>query len=93
MYQFYKMKIINAYNQETLREMTYEKSEPILKFIENFENTKDIDEDSILFDSVHRTLLARYISHSIEADGDTQIYKLYFKTKLSEFQVPAKNFE
>ena len=93
MYQFYKMKIVNVYNQKAIREETYQEPDVILNFVENFEKTKNSTEEMYLFDSGMRTLLARYVSHSKESDGNTLIYKLFFKTRLSEFQFPVEKSE
>ena len=90
MYQSYKMKLVNVYNQETIREETYQEPDVILNFLENFEDTKDSTDEMYLFDSEMRTLLAKYVSYSKKSNGNTLIYRLFFKTRISEYQFPVE---
>ena len=86
------MKIINSLTQETLREESYENPDAIHSFIESFKESKDSPEGMFLFDSKHRTWNAKYVSYFTRTDGNTMIYKLFFKAKLYKLQVPISNF-
>jgi hypothetical protein len=78
----YKLQICNALTQEILRVKTYKKPDLILSLIES--GTKG--QECFLFDEQRRTLKGEYVSHSINMEADTQVYKVLFKVKLSEIQ-------
>ena len=78
----YKLQICNALTQEILREKTYKKPDLILSLIES--GTKG--QECFLFDEQRKTLKGTYVTHSSFDEGDTKVYKVLFKVKLSEIQ-------
>jgi len=84
----YKMQMINAYTQETLREIEYDKQDYILEAIESLEKNKRDKLDLFLFDDERRTLKAEFISHVVVRDENVKVYRLLFKVRLNEIQVP-----
>ncbi|MBT2700368.1 hypothetical protein QF028_003492 [Neobacillus sp. B4I6] len=78
----YKLQICNALTQEILREKTYKKPDLILSLIES--GTKG--QECFLFDEQRKTLKGTYVTHSSFNEGDTKVYKVLFKVKLSEIQ-------
>ncbi|MFL6558339.1 MAG: hypothetical protein ACJ8MO_19760, partial [Bacillus sp. (in: firmicutes)] len=75
----YKLQICNALTQEILREKTYKKPDLILSLIES--GTKG--QECFLFDEQRKTLKGTYVTHSSFNEGDTKVYKVLFKVKLS----------
>ncbi|QIZ07591.1 hypothetical protein HFZ78_13330 [Priestia megaterium] len=78
----YKLQICNALTQEILREKTYKKPDLILSLIES--GTKG--QECFLFDEQRKTFKGTYVTHSSFNEGDTKVYKVLFKVKLSEIQ-------
>jgi hypothetical protein len=78
----YKLQIYNALTQEIVREKTYKKPDLILSLLES--GVKG--QECFLFDEERRTLKGDYVSHSVFMEADTEVYKAYFKVKLSEIQ-------
>ncbi|MBT2730306.1 hypothetical protein J7E63_26040 [Bacillus sp. ISL-75] len=78
----YKLQICNALTQEILREKTYKKPDLILSLIES--GIKG--QECFLFDEQRKTLKGTYVTHSSFNEGDTKVYKVLFKVKLSEIQ-------
>jgi hypothetical protein len=78
----YKLQICNALTQEILREKTYKKPDHILSLIESGAK----GQECFLFDEELRTLKGTYVTHSSFIEGDTKVYKVLFKVKLSEIQ-------
>ncbi|MBV7505667.1 hypothetical protein KW850_10410 [Bacillus sp. sid0103] len=78
----YKLQICNALTQEILREKTYKKPDLILSLLESGAN----GQECFLFDEERRTLKGDYVSHSTFMEADTQIYKAFFKVRLSDIQ-------
>ncbi|MEH7084162.1 hypothetical protein V7139_15710 [Neobacillus drentensis] len=78
----YKLQIYNAQTQEILREKTYKKPDLILSLLESGAK----GQKCFLFDEERRTLKGDYVSHSVFREKDTEVYKAFFKVKLSEIQ-------
>lgn len=78
----YKLQICNAQTQEILREKTYKKPDLILSLLESGAK----GQECFLFDEERRTLKGDYVSHSVYKEADTEVYKAFFKVKLSDIQ-------
>lgn len=85
----YKLQFANVYTHEILREHIYNTPEYIHNIIKTLEATNSVNEDSFLFDSKRRTLRVRYVTRSeFTEDNDTKVYRLFFKVRLHDVQVP-----
>lgn len=84
----FRLQLVNVYTQEVLREQDYKNNETILNMIDSFEDEKDKEEECFIFDSGRRTLRAVYVTHNICNDDGVKVYRLLFKVKLNEVQVP-----
>jgi len=84
----YKIQFINEYTQEVIRAATFDSPETILHMIKGFEKTINIDEDSYIFDSNQRAYIAEYLTHNKITEDNTITYNLFFKTRLSDIQIP-----
>lgn len=80
------LQFCNVYTQEIFRDQKYEKPDVILEMLESAEKKKG--HQWFIFDYEFRTLSAYYVYHSIHHEGNNTIYKLFFKTKLHDKQVP-----
>jgi len=56
--------------------------------VKGFEESKDLEEDSIIFDKHFRTLKTRYVDHKIVTRGKSKVYKLFLKVQMAEHQIP-----
>ena len=83
----YKLQICNALTHEILREKTYKKPDLLLSLIEAGEK----GQECFLFDEECRTYKGDYISHSSFTEEDCNVYKVYFRLKLSELQARVAN--
>ncbi|WP_286231330.1 hypothetical protein [Neobacillus mesonae] len=86
----YIMQICNVYSQEILREAAYDKPDFILEMIESAEKNVKDKLDAFILDKDMRTLKAEYVNCKKIQDEDDTIYKLFFKTRLSEIQAKIR---
>jgi hypothetical protein len=79
----YKIQFCNAYTLEILREEPYEKPDQIEQMVSDLKN---VNGKMYLLDSKMRMIVVNYDSHIIVISDRDIVYKVFFKTKLSEFQ-------
>lgn len=88
----YKIQFINAYTQELLREqiMETEHAEILIKSLVTPKHPKLKDEPAYILDSQYRLLKADFVTHTSFIEDGINVYRLFFKVKLNEKQIPIK---
>ncbi|MGY3718640.1 hypothetical protein ACWE42_24305 [Sutcliffiella cohnii] len=59
----FKIQLVNAFTQEVLREKVFPDLKRISEILDQFEESKKVDEDIFLFDEGMTVYKARYLSH------------------------------
>lgn len=77
----FKIQLVNAFTQEVLRENVFPDLKRIAEILDQFEESKKVDEDIFLFDEGMAVYRARYISHQIFREEEYKVYRLLFSAK------------
>ncbi|MFE1246065.1 hypothetical protein ACFW35_18300 [Fictibacillus sp. NPDC058756] len=82
----YKLQFVNTFNQEVLREATYDTTIEINNMIIGFEKASEIDEPTMIICNNRKTWNAEYLFHKVVTEGNDTVYKVFFIVSLSEVQ-------
>ncbi|MGG4549391.1 hypothetical protein ABER02_16640 [Rossellomorea marisflavi] len=80
-----KLQFINAITQEVIREEITEES-VIKNFLASFEETKNKNDEVIIFDHGMKAYQAMFLSHSQTKKDHRKVYRFFFKTRVSTIQ-------
>lgn len=87
----YKLQFINTFNQEVLREATYDNTLTINRMLMGFEKASEIDEPTLIFCNKRKTWNAEYLFHKVVTEGNITVYKVFFIVSLSEVQAKIRD--
>lgn len=87
----YKIQFINTFNQEVLREATYNSKTMINTLIMGFENACKIDEPTLIICNNRKTWNAEYLFYKVITEGNETIYQVFFIVSLSPVQAKIKD--
>jgi hypothetical protein len=80
----------DAVTQQIIRHTMVNTKEEAEKYLQNFIQSKGIDEDIILFDYEKQTNRARFVSHEVYENQGVMVYKFLFNMKISTVQAVIK---
>jgi hypothetical protein len=87
----YKIQFINTFNQEILREATYENDSKINGMLMSFEKASEIDEPTMIICNNRKTWNAEYLFHKVIIEGNQTVYKVFFIVSLSPVQAKIRD--